>query len=71
MGYIVGNIQDLANIDLDNIYIDGDKIIAIPRLSNDGSKFILQGDKFNQYDLEGILQYLETNKAEWELDLQL
>ena len=69
MGYILDNIANLANIDLDNIYIEGRKIIASPRLSNDGSKFILQGDQFTDYSIEDILQFLKDNKAEWELDM--
>ena len=62
MGYIIDVIADLSNIDLDNIYVNGVKVPSEPRLSNDGSLFLLRGDQFSQPDSGIFPLYFDTNE---------
>lgn len=65
MGYKILTTQELNATDLDNITINGSKIVAVPRTSNDGLEHILEGDNYNQYTLQGILEYIDNHFSNW------
>jgi hypothetical protein len=65
MGYSVLTQSELNLVDLNSVMIDGELIDCVPRTNVTNDLFILQGDVFTQYDLEGILQYILDNNNAW------
>ena len=65
MGYNILTTAELNATDLSNITINGSKIVAVPRTSNDGLEHILEGDNYNQYTLQSILDYINSNITNW------
>ena len=79
MGYIIDVIEDLTNIDLNYVYVNGVKVIADPRPSTDGSLFLLRGDQFDDLVDDGnfplyfsdnteIITYLNAHASVWDKD---
>ena len=76
--YIIDIVANVPS-DLSGITINGLPIVAVPRMSNDGSLFLLEGDQFegsngNSYpiyfaDSESVLTYLNSHSAEWTIDI--
>ena len=65
MGYAILTQEELNNVDLNNVKIDGKLIGCVPRPNVLGTLFIIQGDMFLEYTRESILQYINDNWSDW------
>jgi len=65
MGYSVKDISELDSYD----FTETKCIKTTVRKSNDGFKFIVEGDDINQFTHEEMLQYLQDNFSEWNKPL--
>jgi len=65
MGYSILTQEELDNVDLNNVKIDGIVIVCVPRSNVAGDKFIIQGDQFTQYTQPDMLQYIKDNWGDW------
>jgi hypothetical protein len=77
--YIIDIVANMPS-DLSGLTINGKPIVAVPRLSNDGSLFLLEGDQFEGYEMvsgypnyfatsESVLSYLSAHSSEWTRDI--
>lgn len=79
MGYILDLVSNLNNIDLNNVYVNGTKSVAVPRKSVDGALFILNGDNFDglqdsnpypkYFTEDGVKNYILLNSNNWNPDI--
>ena len=69
MGYSILTQEEIDNVDLNDVKINGGLIVCVPRPNVARDKFIIQGDQFTQYTQPEMLQYIKDNWDDWNAPL--